>query len=48
MRELFKGMLIVLVIFYIVSPIDLAPGPVDDIIVGLIGLAQVKRLAKPE
>lgn len=39
-----KGMLIILVILYIVSPIDLCPSPVDDIIVLLVGLAAQKRI----
>ena len=37
-----KGMIIVLIILYIVSPIDACPGPIDDIIVLLIGLAATK------
>ena len=39
-----KGMIIVLMILYIVSPIDLCPGPIDDIIVMLIGIAAQKRI----
>lgn len=39
-----KGMLIILVILYIVSPIDLCPGPIDDIIILLVGLAAQKRI----
>lgn len=34
-----KGMILVLMILYIVSPVDACPGPIDDIIVLLIGLA---------
>jgi uncharacterized membrane protein YkvA (DUF1232 family) len=44
-----KGMLIVLVILYVISPIDFVPGPVDDAIVILLGIAAThgkKRLAK--
>ncbi len=37
-----KGMILVLMILYIVSPIDACPGPIDDIIVLLIGLAASK------
>lgn len=40
-----KGMLIMLVILYIVSPIDLCPGPVDDFIVLLVGLAAQKGIS---
>ena len=43
MSDIGKGMLIVLVILYIVSPIDFAPGPVDDAIVLLLGLAAAKK-----
>ena len=34
--------ILVLMILYIVSPIDACPGPIDDIIVLLIGLAASK------
>ncbi len=44
MNQFAKGMLVVLVIFYIVSPLDLAPGPVDDAIVLLLGMAASKRI----
>ena len=43
-----KGMIIVLMILYIVSPVDACPGPIDDIIVLLIGLASTKRLEAKE
>ena len=39
MKEVMKGMLVVLVILYIVSPIDLCPGPIDDVLVLLLGVA---------
>ena len=42
MNGVMKGMIIVLMIMYIVSPIDACPGPVDDLIVLLIGLAATK------
>jgi len=32
MNGVLKGMLLVLLIIYFVSPVDLCPGPVDDII----------------
>ena len=44
MSDVGKGMLIVLVILYIVSPIDFAPGPVDDAIVLLLGMAAEKPI----
>ena len=37
-----KGMLIVIVILYIISPVDLMPGLVDDAIVLLLGTAAHK------
>ena len=43
MNDIGKGMLIILVILYIVSPIDFVPGPVDDAIVLLLGLAAAKK-----
>lgn len=46
MSDVGKGMLIVLVILYIVSPIDFAPGPVDDAIVLLLGMAAVTNRKK--
>ena len=44
MNQFAKGMLVVLIIFYIASPLDLAPGPVDDAIVLLLGMAASKRI----
>ena len=37
MNSVLKGMLIVLLIAYVISPADLMVGPVDDIIVCLLG-----------
>lgn len=45
MNDLMKGLVIMAVLMYIVSPIDVAPGPIDDIIVLLLGLASRKRIA---
>ena len=42
MNGVMKGMILVLMILYIVSPIDACPGPIDDSIVLLIGLAATK------
>lgn len=39
MNKAIKAVIIILIILYIVSPIDALPGPIDDIIVALIGLA---------
>lgn len=42
MNGAMKGMILVLMVLYIVSPIDMCPGPIDDIIVLLIGIAATK------
>lgn len=44
MNGVIKGMIVVLMILYIVSPVDACPGPIDDIVVLLIGLAASKRI----
>ena len=44
MNNFVKGMLVVLAIIYVVSPIDLISGsPVDDIVVVLLTIAAQKR-----
>lgn len=42
MNDIAKGMFIILIILYIISPVDFAIGPIDDVIVGLIGVAAMK------
>jgi uncharacterized membrane protein YkvA (DUF1232 family) len=42
MNGVMKGMILVLMILYIVLPIDACPGSIDDIIVLLIGIAATK------
>ena len=44
MSDIGKGMILVLMILYIVSPIDACPGPIDDVIVLIIGLAARKGM----
>lgn len=44
MNGVMKGMILVLMIMYIVSPLDACPGPLDDFIVLLIGIAARKGL----
>lgn len=44
MNGIAKGMLIVLVILYIISPIDFVPGPIDDILLLLFAVASSKGL----
>ena len=43
MNDVAKGMLLVLMLLYIISPVDLMPGPVDDVIVALMGVAMMSR-----
>ncbi len=45
MNGLMKGLVIMAILMYIVSPIDAAPGPIDDIIVLMLGLATRKQIA---
>ena len=47
MEGVMKGMLIVLVILYIVSPVDFCPGPIDDILVILLAIAAQKKVHDP-
>lgn len=46
MNDLMKGLVIMAILMYIVSPVDVVPGPVDDIIVLLLGIASQKKLAE--
>ena len=48
MSDVAKGMILVLMILYIVSPIDACPGPIDDLVVLFIGLAARKRIRTTE
>ena len=48
MNVVLKVLIVVLVILYFVSPVDAAPGPIDDIIVALMGLAVHKGLSGRE
>ncbi len=45
MNDVMKGLVIMAILMYILSPIDAVPGPVDDIIVLLLGIASQKKLA---
>ena len=48
MSVFLKVLIVVLVILYFVSPVDVAPGLIDDIIVVLMGLAAQKGLSARE
>ena len=42
-KKIFKWLIIALLAFYVVSPADLLPGPIDDVIAVLLYLAANKR-----
>ena len=44
MNDVMKGMILVLMILYIVCPLDACPGPLDDFIILLIGIAARKGI----
>lgn len=46
MNDIIRGIIIIAVLIYIVSPIDFAVGPIDDIIVLLLGIAANKGMKK--
>ena len=48
MSDIAKGMILVLMILYIVSPLDACPGPIDDLIVLFICLAARKGSTEVE
>lgn len=43
MNGVVKGMLIALVALYVISPLDLAPGPIDDLLLILFSAASSRR-----
>ena len=48
MSDLMKVMLVGLIVLYVISPMDACPGPIDDIIVVLLGVAANKCLPERE
>ena len=48
MGDVVKGMLFALLVVYILSPIDACPGPIDDLILLVIGLGARKGVTKIE
>ena len=44
MNGIMKGLILAVMIIYVVSPVDAIPGPIDDIIVTLIGIAARNNL----
>ena len=43
-----KTLILVVVLVYVISPIDAVPGPIDDVIVALLGMAARKHLTAAE
>ncbi len=39
----FKGLLLALLAIYVISPVDLAPGPIDDLLLVLFTMASNMR-----
>jgi len=44
MNNSMKTLILVVVLVYVISPIDAVPGPIDDVIVALLGMAARKHL----
>ena len=45
MDDFMRAAILIFMIFYLVSPIDACPGPLDDAVVILIGMALRRQLA---
>lgn len=48
MNNAAKAIVLILILLYIISPLDLSPGPIDDIIVLLMGLGSQKLFSNKE
>jgi len=49
MEKIIKAMIILFMVIYIVSPIDVCPGPIDDILVLIISMAATRnKMLNPE
>ena len=46
MTKEMKGMMLVLLIIYVISPVDLCPGPVDDLIAILIEVVAQRMIGR--
>lgn len=46
MKDFYKILMIGLIVMYVVSPLDACPGPLDDVIVMLLGMAARRRLTE--
>ena len=43
-----KIIVILIAVIYIISPVDGMPGPIDDIIVALVGIIMSKKIGNDE
>lgn len=48
MNGVMKGMFLVFVVLYILSPADLAPGPIDDLLMLAMGIGTFKNFSRLE
>ena len=48
MNNFIKGMILTMMIIYIVYPVDVCPGPIDDVLIFVIGLAAQKKIGFSE
>ena len=39
MEDVMKNMLLIIIVLYILSPVDLCPGPIDDLIILLMTIS---------
>lgn len=44
-NDTLRTLTLVFVILYFISPLDACPGPIDDIIVAIMGLAYRRKLS---
>lgn len=42
MEKTIKAMIIIFMVIYVISPLDVCPGPIDDILVMVISMAASK------
>ncbi len=48
MGKIGKIIVILIAVIYIISPVDGMPGPIDDIIVALVGIIMSKKIGNDE
>lgn len=48
MGKLGKVFIVIVMLIYILSPVDAVPGPIDDVLVGLLGVAMTKKIGRDD